>query len=436
MPGNAKDNHWKILPSKSPAAAATPASSRTRPKQSIPEGEPLCNSSSGGEAGGGPNNHQQNQSGTGRGNLFPARRRSVLPLDRPHDQQRQPLFDFPPAISPASAVPGGPGGRRLHPRGEGTSGLGSGSSNGGGRSGVSISRVFGNGCSAPIGETTPLPDRGLPGPRGENISSSIGSRNPGSTITHQWRPGGDAVFSCDHDDSGLRVNPAGIRASDAQAIIPILERVNPIAPLVTLGGGNPQSGSSDLSAPRGFSRVPTSKNAVRLLKSLLCNPPSRSGGLDLNGSYRSGWTREDPPTTVVPPPPPPGVAPSPPAAVSTPDRASPRVPSLSQKTASPILGPFAVPPHSWAKVVARSALPVGSPPRLHRNTHYRVPPRTREEAEGWDGTLLTSHGTPGGLPVLPLERRSESDQTPTKNLQWIVKQDLLEFNLLSGQTEY
>ncbi len=36
MPGNAKDNHWKIPPSKSSAAATTPASSRTRPKQSIP----------------------------------------------------------------------------------------------------------------------------------------------------------------------------------------------------------------------------------------------------------------------------------------------------------------------------------------------------------------------------------------------------------------
>ena len=47
-------------------------------------------------------------------------------------------------------------------------------------------------------------------------------------------------------------------------------------------------------------------------------------------------------------------------------------------------------------------------------------------------------GNPGGLPVLPLERRSESDRPPSKhkNLQWIVKQDLLEFNLLSGQTEY
>ena len=42
MPGNAKDNHWKIPPSKSSAAATTPASSRTRPKQSIPAGKPLC----------------------------------------------------------------------------------------------------------------------------------------------------------------------------------------------------------------------------------------------------------------------------------------------------------------------------------------------------------------------------------------------------------
>jgi hypothetical protein len=54
MPGNAKDNHWKIPPSKSSAAATTPALSRTRPKQSIPEGKPLCNPTSGGDAGGGP----------------------------------------------------------------------------------------------------------------------------------------------------------------------------------------------------------------------------------------------------------------------------------------------------------------------------------------------------------------------------------------------
>ena len=137
MPGKAKDNHWKIPPSKSSAAAATPASSRTRPKQSIPEGKPLCNPTSGGDAGGGPSTHQQNQSETGRGNSFPVERRSVLPPYRPHDQQRQPLFDFPPTISPSFAVPGGPGGRRLHPRSEGASGLGSGSSNGG-RSGVGI----------------------------------------------------------------------------------------------------------------------------------------------------------------------------------------------------------------------------------------------------------------------------------------------------------
>jgi hypothetical protein len=101
----------KFSPSKSSAAATTTISSRTRPKQSIPEGKPLCNPTSGGDADGGPITHQQNQSGTGRGNLFPFERRSVPPPYRPHDQQRQPLFDFPPAISPASAVPGGPGGR-------------------------------------------------------------------------------------------------------------------------------------------------------------------------------------------------------------------------------------------------------------------------------------------------------------------------------------
>jgi hypothetical protein len=63
--------------------------------------------------------------------------------------------------------------------------------------------------------------------------------------------------------------------------------------------------------------------------------------------------------------PPRGVAPSP---DSHPQQqfppltaASPGVPSLSEKPASPTLGPFAVLPHSLAKVVARSTLPVGSP---------------------------------------------------------------------------
>ena len=157
--------------------------------------------------------------------------------------------------------------------------MGSGSSTGC-TSGVGISRFFGHGCSTPISETTPLSVRGFPGPRGENISSSIGSQNPGSTTTYQRRPG-------------------GFRPTDAQALIPISERVNPTAPLATFGGGgNPHSGCSDLSAPCGFSRVPTSKNAIHLLRSLSCNPPSRSGGLDLHGSYRPDWSREDPATTV------------------------------------------------------------------------------------------------------------------------------------------
>ena len=110
---------------------------RTRPKQSILEGKPLCNSTSGGDAGGGPITHQQNQSGTGQGNLFPVERRSVLPPYRPHDdQQRQPLFDFPPSTKGTSGV--------------GIFGIGVG--------------IFG---STPISETTPLSVRGLPGPRGK-----------------------------------------------------------------------------------------------------------------------------------------------------------------------------------------------------------------------------------------------------------------------------
>jgi hypothetical protein len=287
-----------------------------------------------------------------------------------HDQQRQPLFDFPPTISPAFAVPGEPGGRRLHPQ---ASGVGSGSS-----SGVGISRFFGHGCPTPISETTPLSVRGLPGPRGENISSSIGSQNPGSTTTYQRRPG-------------------GFRPTDAQALIPISERVNPTAPLATFGGGgNPHSGCSDLSAPRGFSRVPTSKNAIHLLRSLSCNPPSRSGGLDLHGSYRPDWSREDPATTV----------PQPSSDLQSPQQKSPPLNaaslSPSKKLASPTLEQHAVPPHSWAKVVARSRLfpaPTESPARgsNERVVARKFTQQRREEAQGWDGTSgapLDSFGKP------------------------------------------
>jgi hypothetical protein len=211
MPSNAKDNHWKIPPSKSPAAAATPASSWSRPKQSIPGGKPLCNPTSGNDAaGGGPINHQQNLSGPERGNLCPFGRQSVFPPYRPHDQQRQPHYDFPPALSPAFTVPGGPGGRRLHSRGEGASGLGSDSINGG-RSGAGISRVFGHGCSAPIGETTPHSDRRIPGPRGESSSS-----RPTSTHQRQLGDVAAAIFARTTDGFGV-ISPGNTQAFDAQA---------------------------------------------------------------------------------------------------------------------------------------------------------------------------------------------------------------------------
>ena len=214
-------------------------------------------------------------------------------------------------------------------------------------------------------------------------------------ITHQRRPGGDAVFSCDHNDSGLRATPAGFRPSDAQALIPFSERVNPIAPSVTLGGGNPQSGSSNLSVPRGFSRVPISKNAVRLLKSLSCNPSSRSGGLDLNGSYRPGWTREDLATTTVVPPRGSAFAGlSPPAAVSTPDRRVSWGPlpfgnasksnSGTFRCSASQLGEGCCAQYSTGGL---SPVPAG-PPTIGSSERMVTrwgPPRTREEAQGWDG---------------------------------------------------
>ena len=242
MPSNAKDKHWKILPSKPPEAAAatatTLASFWTRPKQLFPDGKQLlCNPSfGGGDAGGGPIYHRQNHSGIGREKMFPIGRRSVLPPYRPHDQQRQPLFDFPPAISPAFAFPGGP--RRKSKQLENDAATI--------EAEAAWASRFSSGImgSAPIDKPTPQPDRGLPGPRGENISSSIGSRNPSPTITHQRRPGGDAAIRYGHDKR-LRVTPGGFRPSEAQALTPISERANPTAPLSTFGGGgNPHSGSS------------------------------------------------------------------------------------------------------------------------------------------------------------------------------------------------
>ena len=50
--------------------------------------------------------------------------------------------------------------------------------------------------------------------------------------------------------------------------------------------------------------------------------------------------------------------------------ASPGAIPPSQKLASPTLGPHAVPPHSWAKVVARSTLPAGS--SIGNTTQYDV----------------------------------------------------------------
>ena len=136
----------------------------------------------------------------------------------------------------------------------------------------------------------------LPGPRGKVFSSSNGSPNPSPTITHQRRPGGDAAIKYGHDGGLRRITPAGFRPSEAQALIPIPERVNPTASLATFGGGNPHSGSSDPSAPRGFLRVPISKNAVRLLKS-----PGLEG---LTSTVLIiallNWTREDSATTVPP----------------------------------------------------------------------------------------------------------------------------------------
>ena len=123
-----------------------------------------------------------------------------------------------------------------------------------------------------------------------------------------------------------------------------------------------RSGSSDL--PREFSRVPTSKNAVHLFKSLSRNSSTRSGGLDLHSSYRSDWTREDPAALPLPPP---GGAPSlnlhPPQQQSPPLNAvsSPASPPPSEQPTILSLGPHAVPPHSWAKIAARTQYADHSP---------------------------------------------------------------------------
>ncbi len=116
-----------------------------------------------------------------------------------------------------------------------------------GRSGVGISRVFGHGCSAPIGETTPHSDRRIPRPRGKSSS-------PRPTSTHQRRPGdvAAAIFARTTDGFGV-IFPGSTQAFDAQASIKTAGLVDPAVPLATLGGGkHPNSGSSNLSVPREF----------------------------------------------------------------------------------------------------------------------------------------------------------------------------------------
>ena len=91
----------------------------------------------------------------------------------------------------------------------------------------------------------PLPDRGLPGPRGENFSSSIGSRNPGSTINHQRRMQHSASTTT---YSGLiRVIPAGFRPSNAQEVptlylILVPDYTASILPSFNRGSGSGVSG--------------------------------------------------------------------------------------------------------------------------------------------------------------------------------------------------
>jgi hypothetical protein len=136
-----------------------------------------------------------------------------------------------------------------------------------------------------------------------------------------------------------------------------------------------------------------------------------------------------PATTVVPPRGSAFAGLSPPAAVSPPlTAASPGVPSLSEKPASPTLGPFAVPPHSWAKVVVRKTLPVGSPPfppdhPLSDPANAWSPAgfrRGRERKEGWDddpfGQPRPSQGPLNGTQTSPGRNSPSRAQNRTLGL--------------------
>ena len=96
--------------------------------------------------------------------------------------------------------------------------------------------------------------------------------------------------------------------------------------------------------------------------------------------------------------------------------ASPVVLSPSEKLASPTLGPHAVPPHSWAKVVARSTLPAGSslPPLDHlladpTNAWSPVGPRSRRERKQRIGT---------GPVVTPSPLSANRGPTPPAGPRW------------------
>ena len=181
--------------------------------------------------------------------------------------------------------------------------------------------------------------------------------------------------------------------------------------LLLLTNGDPED--SDQPTRRRSSRFqsgsippPTSKNAIHLFRSLSCNPPSRSGGLDLHGSYRPDWSREDPATTVpqrrgafVGLAATPAKVPTPECRVSLPFEKASESDSGTACCSASQLGEGCRAQRSAGRLFPA---PTESPDcgSNERVVAREFTQQTREEAEGWDGTPRLIRKTAVRRPLL------------------------------------
>jgi hypothetical protein len=109
----------------------------------------------------------------------------------------------------------------------------------GDRSGGGILRIFGHECSAPIGETTPLPDRGRPGREGKISAQASDLETPtlllltnGDPQVMQYSAANTPIAA------GLESPPQDFDQATRRRPSRFQSGVNPTAPLANFGGGN------------------------------------------------------------------------------------------------------------------------------------------------------------------------------------------------------